>query len=67
METIQICTHLFINTVLDHLLPSVQPQSFLDWTPASFEHSVAEFYTILLEEHVQVALEILEVGICSSL
>jgi hypothetical protein len=26
-----------------------------------------EFYTILLEEHPKVALEILEVGICSSL
>jgi hypothetical protein len=29
--------------------------------------SLAEFYTILLEEHLQVALEMLEVGICSSL
>jgi hypothetical protein len=25
------------------------------------------FYTILLEEHLQIALEMLEVGICSSL
>jgi hypothetical protein len=34
--------------VLDHLLPSVQPQSFLEWTRTSFEQSLAEFYTILL-------------------
>jgi hypothetical protein len=31
----------------------------------SFEQSLAEFYTIL--EHLQVALEMLELGICSSL
>jgi hypothetical protein len=60
-------THLSINTMLDKLLPSVQQQSFLEWTPASFEQSLAEFYTTLLEEHLQVALEMLEVGICSSL
>jgi hypothetical protein len=48
--------------VFDHLLPSVQPQSFLEWTHTSFEQSLAEFYTIPLEEHLQVALEILEVG-----
>jgi hypothetical protein len=53
--------------VLDHLLLSVQPQSFLEWTRTSFEQSVAEFYTILLEEHFKVALELLEVGICVSL
>jgi hypothetical protein len=50
--------------VLDHLLPSIQPQSFLEWIHTSFEQSLAEIYTILLEEHVQVALEMLEVGIC---
>jgi hypothetical protein len=53
--------------VLDQLSPSVQPQSFLEWTHACFEQSVVEFYTILLEEHLQVALEMFEVGICSSL
>jgi hypothetical protein len=53
--------------VLDHLLPSVQSQSFLEWTSTSFEQSVAEFYTILLEEHFQIALEMLEMGICFSL
>jgi hypothetical protein len=53
--------------VLDHLLPSAQPQSFLQWTLTSFEQSVAKFYTISLEEHIQVALEMVEVGICSSL
>jgi hypothetical protein len=52
--------------VLDHPLPTVQQQS-LEWTHTSFEQSVAEFYTILLEEHLQVAFEMLEVGICSSL
>jgi hypothetical protein len=52
--------------VLDRFLPSEQPQS-LEWTRTSFEQSLAEFYTILREEHVQVALEILGVGICSSL
>jgi hypothetical protein len=30
-------------------------------------NSVAKIYTILSEEHFQVALEMLEVGICSSL
>jgi hypothetical protein len=53
--------------VLDHLLPSVQPQSFLEWTLTSFEQSLAEFYAILHEDHLQVALEVLEMGICSSL
>jgi hypothetical protein len=52
--------------VLDHLLPSIQPQFFLEWTRTSFEQSLAEFYTILLEEH-PVALEMLAVRICSSL
>jgi hypothetical protein len=50
--------------VLDHFLASVQPQSFFGLTRTSFRPSVAEFYTILLEE---VALEMLEVGIFSSL
>jgi hypothetical protein len=43
--------------VLDQLLPSVEPQPFLEWAGTSFEHSLAEFYTIILEEHLQVALE----------
>jgi hypothetical protein len=51
--------------VLDHLLSSVQQQS-LEWTQTSFEQSLAEFYTILKEQR-QVALEMLYVGICSSL
>jgi hypothetical protein len=29
-------------------------------------NSLVKFYTILLEEHLQVALEMLDVGICSS-
>jgi hypothetical protein len=32
-----------------------------------FEQSQGEFYTILLVEHLQVALEMLEVEMCSSL
>jgi hypothetical protein len=53
--------------VLDQLLPSIEPQSFLVWTRTGSEQHIAEFYAILLEEHFQVALEMLEVGICSSL
>jgi hypothetical protein len=37
--------------------------SLVEWTCTSFEQSLLEFYTILLEEHLQVALEMLEVGI----
>jgi hypothetical protein len=48
-------------------LPSIQQQSFLEWTRTSFGQSPAEYNAILLEEHLQVALEMLEVGICSSL
>jgi hypothetical protein len=46
---------------------TAQPQSFLEWTRTSFEQSLAEFYTILLKEYRQVALEVLEVGVFSSL
>jgi hypothetical protein len=53
--------------VLDHLLPSIQPQTFLEWTVTNFEQSLTEFYTILLEEHLQIALDLLEVGIRSSI
>jgi hypothetical protein len=42
-------------------------KSFLGWTPTSYEQSPAEFYTKLLEEDLQVVLEMLEAGICSSL
>jgi hypothetical protein len=52
---------------LDHLLPSLQLQSFLEWTHTRFELSLAEFYNILLKEHLQVALGMLEVGSGSSL
>lgn len=48
--------------MLERLLPSVEPQYFLEWTRTSFKLSVVEFYTIPL----QVALEMLELGICSS-
>jgi hypothetical protein len=53
--------------VLDQLLPLVQPQFSFEWNPASFEQSLAEFYSILLDVHFQAALEMLEMGICSSL
>jgi hypothetical protein len=46
--------------MLDHLLPSVQQHSFMEWIYTSFEQSVVEFYTILLEEHLQVTLEMLK-------
>jgi hypothetical protein len=59
--------YTFIIIVFGRLLPSIQTQSFLEWNRTSFEHSLVEFYTILLEEHLQVALQMLEVGICSSL
>jgi hypothetical protein len=42
-------------------------QSFLEWTHTSFEQPLAAFYTILTEEYLQVVLEMLEVGIFSSL
>jgi hypothetical protein len=45
----------------DQLLPPIQPQSFLECIFTSFEHPLAEFYTILLEEHLQAALDMLEV------
>jgi hypothetical protein len=38
----------------------------LEWTHTSFEQSLAEFCTILLGEHLKVALEMLEMGMCSS-
>ena len=66
METLLTDTCFFIYMVFDHLLPSTQPQSSLEWTHTSLEQSLAEFYTTVLEEHLQIALEILEVEICSS-
>jgi hypothetical protein len=53
--------------VLDHILPSIEQQFLLKWTRTSFEQSLVEFYTILLEEQLQVALEMLEVRICFSI
>jgi hypothetical protein len=35
----------------------------LEWTGTSFEQHLAEFYTIFLEGHLQITLEMLEVGI----
>jgi hypothetical protein len=56
-----------INMVLDHPWLLIRPQSFLEWTRRNFEFSLVEFNTALHEEHLQVALEAFEVGICSSL
>jgi hypothetical protein len=53
--------------VLDHVLSSMQLQFFLEWTYKCLQQSLAEFYTILLQEHLQVTLEMLEVKISSSL
>lgn len=38
--------------VFGHSLPSVQPQSFFEWTRAGFEQSLMELYAILLEERI---------------
>jgi hypothetical protein len=43
--------------VFDDLLLSIHPQS-LEWTRTSSEQSLAQYCTILLEEHHEVALEI---------
>jgi hypothetical protein len=69
METLQILYTFLYYTIIwcwTTFLPSVQLQSFLEWTHTSFEQSLEEFYTIHLVEHLQVALEMLDVGICSS-
>jgi hypothetical protein len=67
-ETLQILyTFFFINMVLDHLWLSIQLQSFLEWTHTSIKQSLAEFDTVLLEEHIQITSEMLEVVICSAL
>jgi hypothetical protein len=47
--------------------PAMQPQTFLELTRTSFEQSLAELYIILLEEHLQIASEMLEVVNCPSL
>jgi hypothetical protein len=44
----------------------LQYSQSLEWAHTSFEQFLVEFYTILPEEHLKVALEMLEVGICSS-
>jgi hypothetical protein len=49
--------------VPDLLLSSILPQFFLELTRTSFEQSLAEFYTILLTEYLQVALDMMEVEI----
>jgi hypothetical protein len=43
----------------DHLSPSIQPQSFLEWTHTSTEQPLAKFYAILLEEHLQIGTNIM--------
>jgi hypothetical protein len=55
-ETLVTDRHFFTNMVLDHILPSVQPQNFLEWTLTSLEQSPTKCYTIILEERLQVAL-----------
>jgi hypothetical protein len=50
-------------SVLDHLLPSIQPQSLLELARTRFEQYLTEFYTILSEEHLLVAFETQKEGI----
>jgi hypothetical protein len=51
METLEtLYTFLYLYGVL----PSVEQQFFLEWNRTSYEQSLTEFYTILLEEHHQV-------------
>jgi hypothetical protein len=52
--------------VLDHLC--LQYSHSPSWNGlVQVLNSLAEFYTILREEHLQIALEMVEAGICSSL
>jgi hypothetical protein len=51
----------FSNVVLYHLVPSVQRQP-----RTSSEQSLVELCTIPSEHHLQIALEVLKVGICFS-
>jgi hypothetical protein len=66
MEILQMYTFLYYYGV-GQLLPSIKLQHSLEWAHTGFEQSLVECCTILLEEHLQVTLEMLEVGICSSL
>jgi hypothetical protein len=52
--------------LLDRILPSVQPQSFLERTRTSFEQSLAKYYAIIVEGNLEAALLALEVGIFSN-
>jgi hypothetical protein len=66
METLQILyTFLYLYSV-GQPISIIKTQSFLEWTCTSFGQSLAKFFTIPLEEHLQVVLQMLEVGICSS-
>jgi hypothetical protein len=38
-ETLQILYPFFIDVVLDHLLPPIQPQPFLEWTHTGVEQN----------------------------
>jgi hypothetical protein len=66
MEPLQILYTFLIPFLLDHILFKIQPQQFLESTHTNFKLSLNEFYTTLLEENLQAAFEILEVGICFS-
>jgi hypothetical protein len=67
METLQTLYPFLYQYGVGPTFALVQPQSFLEWTHTSFEESLAEFYTILLEEHRPIASEMLDMGIYSSL
>jgi hypothetical protein len=63
----RICPRNTVVTSVDWQDKVFEYESFLEWTRTSFKYSLAEFYTILLEEHLQVVLEMLEVRISSSI
>jgi hypothetical protein len=43
------CSHLFSTMVLDRLVPSVQPQSFLEGASMSFEQPPEELHIIFFD------------------
>jgi hypothetical protein len=54
-ETYRDFTHSFTNMVLDHILPSMQQKSILEWARTRSDKNLAEFCTIIFEGHLQIA------------
>jgi hypothetical protein len=59
METLQITVHIYLLMWCWTTFCLQYGRSPWNGLGISFEESIAEFYTILLEEHLQVALEML--------